>query len=163
MFRPTGQWVLKEKDRGLAVLVGAIRHHEVGILERLFENPQIEELFVSFLQLSGVFFEVRQSLRVPLLTSLDELVVPATTEQAIGYPIIELPATPDLASCIDSSFKPDEGEDREKTAVPEPHQEWSAVERMTLDERVVGFRHRTKGCTLGGKPLAHSMSLGGLE
>jgi len=147
----------------MAVLVGTVSHHEIGILERLFENAQIEELSVSFLQLSGVFFEVRQSLLVPLLTSVDELVVPATAEQAIGYPIIEIPATPDLASCIDSSFKPDEGEDRETTAVPQPHQEWSAVERMTLDERAVGFRHGTKGCTLGGKPLAHSMSLGGLE
>jgi hypothetical protein len=147
----------------MAVLVGAIRHHEIGILERLFENPQIEELFVSFLQLSGVVFEVRQSMLVPLLTSLDELVVPATTEQAIGYPIIELPATPDLASCIGSSFEPDEGDDREKTAVPESHQEWNAVERMTHDKRAVGFRHGTKGCTLGGKPLAHSMSPGGLE
>jgi len=128
----------------MAVLVGVGCCHETGILDGLFENPQIEELFVSFLQLSGVFFEVRQSLLVPLLTSFDELVVPATSEQAIGYPIIELPATPHWASCIDSSFKSDEGEDREKTAVPEPHQEWSAVERMTLNERTVGFGHGTK-------------------
>src|SRR5437588_10212632 len=37
-----------QKDRVLAVLVGAVRRHEIGILARLVLQPQVEEGFIVF-------------------------------------------------------------------------------------------------------------------